>query len=137
MLENERMEDLSVMLMDYVSGAAGEQVYGPWASPDPFLGWSSRHKFKPLVSRPNSLILLNILWKDRKGFLKAWAETHALALLGPLFILWRGVEVASTRNRWANFGEVFWRYYIVAGTEHPALEKMKDSVGRKYQQYDL
>ncbi|KAG8732164.1 hypothetical protein FRC10_001189 [Ceratobasidium sp. 414] len=95
MRENERMEDLSVMLMDYVSGAAGDQVYGRWISPDPFLGWSSRYKFKPLVSRPNALILLDILWKDRKGFLRAWAQTHAPALFGPFFILWRCVEIAA------------------------------------------
>jgi hypothetical protein len=93
LIKNERLEDLSVMLMDYVVGAVSEQIYGPWVSPDSFLGWSSRDSLAPIVSKANALLLLDILWKDRKGLLRAWAETHAPGLSGVLFILWRCVQI--------------------------------------------
>ncbi|KAG8723805.1 hypothetical protein FRC09_001707 [Ceratobasidium sp. 395] len=129
LLENERKEDLSVMLMDYVTGTAMEQISQTPFSPYPFLGWSSRDRFfkEPLISEQNALALLDILWTDRGGFLKTWAESHAPSMFGIISIIWRCVEMSSTRHRWGIFCEVLWRYHVVAGTEHLGLVPLQDS----------
>ncbi|KAG8788088.1 hypothetical protein FRC12_014928 [Ceratobasidium sp. 428] len=129
LLENERMEDLSVVLMDYVTGTAVEHICQTPLSPYSFLGWSSGARLykDPLISEQNALALLSILWTDRKGFMKSWAESYAPSIFGIICITWKCVEMASMRNHWDIFCEVFWRYYVVAGTDHSALAALRDS----------
>ncbi|KAG9097177.1 hypothetical protein FRC07_010826, partial [Ceratobasidium sp. 392] len=120
--ENKKHEDRTVMLMEYVAHETGYQITQVKHIPsEPFLGWSSDKMFgDPIITRPNALILLNILWTDRKGFVQAWARTHAPAMAGVFAILWKCVQNASTSHRWAMFCEVLWRYHV-AGTENVAL----------------
>lgn len=42
-----------------------------------------------LAPRSDGSLLLDLLWADRKYFLKAFAETYPLGLPGVMFLLWR------------------------------------------------
>jgi hypothetical protein len=59
---------------------------------DWILGWSKSpgHSQQPvLVSRPEALSLLNMLWEDRKMFLRAFTSTYSPGLSAVIFLLWR------------------------------------------------
>lgn len=134
--------------MGFVVSAVDQQMFGSSESPDRLLGWSSRDSEPPIMAKSNALLLLDILWKDRKGFLRAWAETRAPVLTGLLFILWRCVHIArcvhlavhtarelnkpSTPDRWVKFCEVQWRYYIIAGTDQLLPLRKFHEDARKY-----
>lgn len=96
LLENERREELSVVLFEYVDGAVGDRIYDTWDIRDAFLGWDHKSSLcEPIMTKANTLILLDILYKDRKRFLKAWFETKAPALGGLLFVIWRCVQISK------------------------------------------
>jgi hypothetical protein len=92
---NEQREDRSVVLMEYVSGAVADRVYDHWDIRDEFLGWASRSFNTPIITKANTLLLLDILWTDRRGFLRAWADTKAPGLGGLMFLLWRCVQITK------------------------------------------
>lgn len=114
--EERGLKDPTVTVMQLVAGVVSEQINAPFSAPDDFLGWSSRNR-APIISKPNTLLLLDILWKDRKRFLRAWAETQAPSLNGLVFIFWRCVLIASTPDRWVFFCDFFWRYSLAARSE--------------------
>ncbi|CAE6506160.1 unnamed protein product [Rhizoctonia solani] len=138
LLANERMEDLSVVLMEYVTGVVVQLIYDQAGEGvcDMFIGWKPGGFFnvKPVMSKADAAILLEILYRDRKGFLRAWAETHAPSLSPLLFILWRCAKQTRMPNRWISFCEIHWRYYVVAGTDHVGtLEEYNKDAGRCYE----
>ncbi|EUC60706.1 hypothetical protein RSOL_361070 [Rhizoctonia solani AG-3 Rhs1AP] len=137
LLANERMEDLSVMLMEYVTGAVVELIYNKMVDVcDTFIGWKPGSLFdlKPVMSKADAAILLEVLYRDRKGFLRAWAETHAPSLSPLLFVLWRCAKQTRMPSRWISFCEIHWRYSIVAGTDHiGTLDEYNKDAGQYYE----
>ncbi|CAE6451686.1 unnamed protein product [Rhizoctonia solani] len=139
LLANERMEDLSVLLMEYVCGVVVKLIYDNMADVcDTFIGWKPDGLFdiKPVMPKADAAILLEVMYRDRKGFLRAWAETHAPSLSPLLFILWRCAKQTRMTNRWISFCEIHWRYYIVAGTDHiGTLEAYNKDAGQYYESW--
>ncbi|KAH7333718.1 hypothetical protein B0J17DRAFT_676585 [Rhizoctonia solani] len=125
--------------MEYVTGVVVQLVHDKLASADVcdiFIGWRWDDFFniKPVMSKANAAILLEVLYQDRKGFLRAWAETHAPSLSPLLFIIWRCTKQTKMTNRWISFCEIHWRYYIVAGTDHiGTLEEYNEDAGEYYE----
>ncbi|KAG8783351.1 hypothetical protein FRC12_019828 [Ceratobasidium sp. 428] len=61
----ETFDDLSANVLISASDAVDKVAYAPRSSSDAFFGWSYQDSNQPLVSRPNVLTLLDILWRDR------------------------------------------------------------------------
>ncbi|KEP52544.1 hypothetical protein V565_043960 [Rhizoctonia solani 123E] len=60
--------------------------------PDKTLGWDIQALHSVIISKGDALLLLDLLFKDRKGFLRAWSETRCPTLNGLLFLLRRSVH---------------------------------------------
>lgn len=81
------------MFTDYVSGGITPRLDDKTSLLDNFLGWDKIKIFPPFVSQVDALLLLDILWKGRKEFLRAWLDTRAPGLTALLFVLWRVVHL--------------------------------------------
>ncbi|KAG9122489.1 hypothetical protein FRC07_001103 [Ceratobasidium sp. 392] len=129
-----RSENSSKLMMKYINDSVAVMVYGlnkDHHSISSFLGWTPEDGLKPLISPPKAMTLLDILWKDRKGFLRAWGETHAPELYGLLVLLWSCLETTGTPDQWAMFANIFHRYCLVAGDDSPALNPLKESLSAR------
>lgn len=74
-----------VVQREIISAAGGRHC-------DYILGWVRLKDHSPreaLVSRPDASMLLDLLWTDRKYFLKALTLTYSPGLSGVMFLLWR------------------------------------------------
>lgn len=61
------------------------------------LGWAELNHHAPLdtlVPRSDASTLLDLLWMDRKLFLKALSMTYSPGLSGIMFLLWRQWHLA-------------------------------------------
>ncbi|KAG8724048.1 hypothetical protein FRC09_000649 [Ceratobasidium sp. 395] len=129
LLENQHVEDFSLMLMNHVTKMAVNHICQTPASAYRFLGWSSSDQSveTSLVLEQHAFTLLDIIWACRKGFLKAWAESYAPSIFGIVCIIWRRVEMSSTSYQRGIFCDVLSRYNLVAGTDHWALDELQAS----------
>ncbi|KAF8596752.1 hypothetical protein BDV93DRAFT_610717 [Ceratobasidium sp. AG-I] len=134
MQENERREDLTFMFTDYVSSGICARLDDQTSLLDSFLGWERIRIYEPLMSQADALLLLDILYKGRKAFFRAWLDTRAPELTGLLCVLWRVVRLNSTQDRWIKLGEIHWRYYILGGTGHELMQRAINRDVMKYYQ---
>lgn len=82
------------MFMEYVSGGVMAVLDHDTSLTDSLLGWGTGiNMFQPLMPRADALLLLDILFKGRKNFLRGWMNTQTPALTGLLFVLWRVVNL--------------------------------------------
>lgn len=102
------------LLMAIIVDATSEQIDGPQAAPDSFLGLSSDIDTGVIMKPSYALLLLRILWCDRKRFLIAMAYSHPPPLNGLLLIFWRSVRRFSTPALWAAFSDIYWRTCLAA-----------------------
>lgn len=93
MQENERREDLTFMFTDYVSGGICPRLDDQTSLLDSFLGWEKIKIYDPLMSQADALLLLDVLYKGRKDFFRAWLDTRSPGLTGLLYVLWRVVRL--------------------------------------------
>ncbi|CAE6376841.1 unnamed protein product [Rhizoctonia solani] len=94
--------------------------------PDKILGWDLHAPHSIIISKGNALLLLDLLFKDRKGFLRAWSETRCPTLSGLLFILRRSAHTPIVPAHLVSFIEIARRNRL-ASTENidrcPEFEK--------------
>ncbi|CAE6376861.1 unnamed protein product [Rhizoctonia solani] len=83
--------------------------------PDQVIGWSSSAPNEIIVNQECALLLLGLLFKNRKGLLRAWSETCSPTLTGLLFVLWRLAHITSTPALWIYFIDIAQRNYLVVG----------------------
>ncbi|QRV93648.1 hypothetical protein RhiJN_21666 [Ceratobasidium sp. AG-Ba] len=123
------LRDLTVLLLDFVYITAAKTTIGDSIfTPDSLIGWSTKESIQPWISRSDALLLLDVVWKSRKGFTRAWHETCAPAFFGPLFVLWRCIEIKSTIGQVEAFADIFHRYCTIAGgREQQGMNPIKDS----------
>ncbi|KAH7323373.1 hypothetical protein B0J17DRAFT_241733 [Rhizoctonia solani] len=98
-------------LSDSLNAFLAQQVHNP--HPDRIIGWSPQGIHPTIISKANTLLLLDLLFKDRKGLLRAWSETRSPTLTGLLFVLWRFAHVASMPNHWISFIDLARRNYLI------------------------
>ncbi|KAG8698278.1 hypothetical protein FRC11_014521, partial [Ceratobasidium sp. 423] len=123
-------QDADGPLSDGVNVFLAENMDGPY--PDQVIGWSSQGSRAAIISKANTLLLLDLLFKDRKGLLRAWSETRSPTLTGLLFILWRCIHTASTPTRWIHFIDIARRNYLVArGDVTSPIQKFHEDVRRR------
>ncbi|CAE6476557.1 unnamed protein product [Rhizoctonia solani] len=63
-------------------------------------------------SKKNTSLLLDLLFRDRKGLLKACSQTWSPTLTGLLFVIWRCVYITSTPECWVLFIDIARRCYL-------------------------
>lgn len=111
--ENKRREEPSAVLLEYAERLIAEMLKNDedfrnteglipgtpkrdFDFRDTMLGWSTDSDplpWPPIMSQNDALLLLTILWRNRKGFLRAWADTTAPSLGILMFVLWRSVQI--------------------------------------------
>ncbi|CAE6421542.1 unnamed protein product [Rhizoctonia solani] len=105
-------EDASQMLSRgvevFIAQRAGDH-------PDQLLDWDLPTPGEPIISQRYALLLLGLLFKDRKGLLRVCSETRSPTLTGVLFVLWRLVHITGTPTLWTYFIDIAKRNYLVAG----------------------
>lgn len=110
------------------------QAAGDGRHCDLILGWAGLEGQAPeevLMLDSDVTILLDLLWTDRKDFLRALASTYSPGLSGVMLLLWRycclegALHPDENQDRAKSlalpFCEVLWRYWLIAPTdqEHP------------------
>ncbi|QRV93652.1 hypothetical protein RhiJN_21670 [Ceratobasidium sp. AG-Ba] len=131
MLMNRGSTDPYILLMEHSRAAIGIVAAGcsqGHRSIESFLGWSSDSLLQPLIPQSAGLALLDVLWKDRKGFLRAWAETYSPELYSIIAILWRCVESAGTFARRVALMDIIGRYSLVMEADSYYLRGLKDKI---------
>ncbi|KDN34055.1 hypothetical protein RSAG8_12843, partial [Rhizoctonia solani AG-8 WAC10335] len=86
-------QDVDGPLSDALNIFLAERMNDPY--PNQIIGWNSQGPRTTIVSKANALLLLDLLFQDRKGLLRAWSETRSPTLTGVLFVLWRCVHITG------------------------------------------
>ncbi|CUA72992.1 putative protein MG316 [Mycoplasma genitalium G37] [Rhizoctonia solani] len=99
-------EELSDSLDDFLS----ERKDDPY--PDKIIGWDSSDPRVLVISKKNTSLLLDLLFRDRKGLLKTCSQTWSPTLTGLLFVIWGCVYITSTPECWVSFIDIARRCYL-------------------------
>lgn len=91
LLELAERDDPTPVLMAIIVRASFELMDDRESAIDNLFGWSPDGV--PIVTQSDALLILDILWNDRKRFLVAWAYSDSPPLNGLLFVLWRCVHI--------------------------------------------
>ncbi|CAE6401812.1 unnamed protein product [Rhizoctonia solani] len=87
----------------------------------------SQLTYEYVISKENALTLLDLLFKDREGFLRAWSETESPTLAGLLLVLRRRIHTISAPERWVHYVDIARRNYLatieVANDPLPKFEE--------------
>lgn len=86
-------ESVATVVWAVIRGTeAGDMAHCDW-----IVGWvaleDENAPSEVLVSRPDASMLLDMLWTDRKYFLKALTMTYSPGLSGIMFLLWRHLHL--------------------------------------------
>lgn len=117
---------------------------------DHILGWAQLDKHEPrepLVMRFDASMLLDLLYDDRKYFLKSIASTYSPGLSGVFFLLWRYWRLermsrarrdsGSLKRLASPFCEILWRYCLIATTDQAySLMLIHNDVGVQAQHWE-
>ncbi|CAE6525747.1 unnamed protein product [Rhizoctonia solani] len=117
------------------------------ASCDWIMGWARTpgHTNPERFLLPTDLrSLLNILWEDRKLYLRALLTTYFPGLSGIMFVLWRFLDVnpaveagRPTELMVVPFCELLWRSMLAATADQLALLAYISSFVQQYKRADL
>ncbi|CAE6522786.1 unnamed protein product [Rhizoctonia solani] len=100
--------------------------------PDQIIRWDPQASHGAIVSKEDALILLDLLFKDRKGFLLAWSETRSPTLNGLLFVLRRRAHT-STSIHLVYFIDIARRNHlaiIINPKTADSLERFQDDISK-------
>lgn len=128
------LKDPTAKLMTTIVEVTSE-MNEEWAAPelDSFLGLSSDGLTSPMMGLSSALLLLRILWDDRKRFLVAWAYSNSPPLNGLFILLWRFARIRSTDDVWLHLCDLFGRHCLVAESDNIfALRQLSLDASKRY-----
>ena len=86
-----------LIISGHISRALEAEIitYGAGKGCDYILGWAGidHHRHPLLILRTDSLLLLNLLWENRKSFLIASMSTYMPGMSAVAYLLWRYVHL--------------------------------------------
>ncbi|KAG8734127.1 hypothetical protein FRC11_011390 [Ceratobasidium sp. 423] len=111
---------------------------------DWILGWledSERGTLDPLVGQQDVVLLMNMIWEDRKPFLSALSHTYSPGLSAIMFVFWRCMEFGRhlpiVERVQVPLREILWRYVLVATTDQVTpLMHIHNAVGGLTERWD-
>ncbi|KAH7323375.1 hypothetical protein B0J17DRAFT_772655 [Rhizoctonia solani] len=103
-----------------------------YPDPDQTPDLDSQFSYQRIISKEGAMALLDLLFKDRKVFLRAWSEAESPTLAGLLLVLRRRIHPTSTPKRWVRYVDIARRNYLSASAvANDPLPKFEEDI-QKY-----